>query len=65
MDEPVVTERSVSAGGNIASARFAMSEPDGGTLLRAGSGSMGIDRSLDDQVACDPQTEMAPSWPPS
>jgi tripartite-type tricarboxylate transporter receptor subunit TctC len=56
----VVVENATGAAGNIATAKVARAEPDGYTLLMAGSAAIVINPSLYEHLSFDPQTDLVP-----
>ena len=60
MGKPVIVENVVGAGGNIASARIAKSEPDGYTLFLGFVGTHGMNPALYKKLPYDPVKDFAP-----
>jgi tripartite-type tricarboxylate transporter receptor subunit TctC len=56
----VVVENATGAAGNTATAKVARAEPDGYTLLMAGSAAIVINPSLYEHLSFDPQTDLVP-----
>jgi tripartite-type tricarboxylate transporter receptor subunit TctC len=57
---PVVVENVAGAGGNLAADRVARSEPDGHTLLIAGSSSVVVNLNIYEKLPYDPVKDLAP-----